>query len=119
MDDQHKKLFKLMSELNAAMTAGKSQTVMGPLLASLLDYTRYHFAAEEALLSQAGYPPIVAHRGLHRDLTKEVEDYIRRFNDGEIALSVGLMDFLQDWLKDHIQKEDQPYGLWLNERGVH
>lgn len=119
MDDQHKKLLKLMYELNAAMAAGKSRTALGPLLASLLDYTRYHFGAEEALLVRAKYPHLTEHRALHRDLTKQVEEYIRRFEDGEIALSVGLMEFLQDWLKAHILKEDRPYGAWLNESGVH
>lgn len=119
MDDQHKKLVKMLHELNAAMASGKSKDLLGPLLKSLLDYTRYHFAAEEALLMREKYPPLTAHRGLHRDLTKQVEVYIRRFEDGEISLSVPIMDFLQDWLREHIQKEDRPYGKWLNEHGVH
>lgn len=118
MDDQHKKLLKLLHELNAAMATGKSSTILKPLLTSLVEYTRFHFGAEEALLMREKYPKLAAHRGLHKDLTKQVEDYVHRLDAGEIALSVDLMDFLQDWLKQHIQQEDRAYGQWLNEHGV-
>jgi hemerythrin len=119
MDDQHKMLVKAVNDLFDAMSAGKTSTVMGPLLTSLVDYTHYHFAAEEAMLLQAKYPALTDHRGLHKELTKQVEDYVCRFKGGEIGMGTDLIEFLRGWLTQHIKKEDRPYGQWLNQHGVH
>jgi hemerythrin len=48
-----------------------------------------------------------------------VEDHLGRFERGEIALNVELLNFLRDWLNNHIMKEDHQYGPWLNEHGLH
>jgi hemerythrin len=29
-----------------------------------------------------------------------------------------LLNFLRDWLTNHIQKEDRQYSSWLNQRGI-
>jgi hemerythrin len=119
MDGQHKRLVKAVNDLHEAMAAGHSKEIMGGLLDSLVRYTREHFVSEEALLMRSRYPKLTPHRVLHNDLTKKVEDYVRRFKSGEIAMSVGLMDFLRDWLTFHIKQEDKAYGVWLNQQGVH
>jgi hemerythrin len=51
-------------------------------------------------------------------LTKQVEDYVARFEKGDVAIGVDLLDFLSDWLTTHIQGEDKKYGPWLHEHGV-
>ena len=33
-------------------------------------------------------------------------------------LSLEVMNFLKDWLKNHIQDSDQKYGQFLNEKGI-
>ncbi len=55
---------------------------------------------------------------MHRDLVKQVDGYVARFERGEISLNVHLLNFLRDWLTNHIQKTDHQYGPWLNEHGV-
>jgi len=59
-----------------------------------------------------------AHRIVHRELTKQVEEYVGRYEKGDITLGVHLLNFLSDWLTKHIQGEDKKYGPWLNEHGV-
>jgi hemerythrin len=118
MDDQHVVLFETLNDLHAAMMKGKAQALTCPLLHKLVDYTRDHFSAEEAMMAAAGYPKLAAHRAKHRELTGQVEQFVTRFERGEIALNVQLLNFLRDWLTNHIQGEDQQYGPWLNERGV-
>ncbi len=118
MDDQHKILVHFLNDLHAAMSSGQAKLVTGPLLVRLAKYAREHFSAEEALLQRAGYPALLIHRQKHTDLNRQVEDFIRRFETGEITLNVRLLNFLRDWLTTHIQKEDRGYGPWLNEHGV-
>ena len=118
LDEQHTGLFQTLNDLHAAMLKGQAQSLTGPLLRKLVDYTRRHFAAEEAMLVSTRYPGLAGHREKHRALTKQVEEYVARFEKGEITLNLTLMDFLRDWLTNHIQKTDKEYGPWLNEHGV-
>jgi hemerythrin-like metal-binding protein len=119
VDGQHKVLFDIINDLHAAMMKGQAQSMTGPLLKKLIEYTRNHFSAEEAMMASAKYPGIDAHKIKHRDLVKQVEDYSARFEKGEITLNLHLLNFLRDWLTNHIQKVDKEYGPWLNEHGVH
>jgi hemerythrin-like metal-binding protein len=118
IDGQHKVLFNIINELHEAMLKGQAQTMTGTLLRKLAKYTQEHFTAEEAAMASAKYPGISDHKIKHRDLIKQVEGYIARFDKGEVTLNLHLLNFLRDWLATHIQKTDKEYGPWLNEHGV-
>jgi len=118
MDSQHTVLFEMLNNLHAAMKTGQGQSLTGPLLGKLLEYTRAHFTAEEGMMAASKYPGLTDHRNQHRALIKQVEDYSARYEQGEIALNLHLLNFLRDWLTNHIQREDREYGPWLTEHGV-
>lgn len=119
LDDQHSVLFGILNDLYDAMKKGQAQTVTGPLLHKLAEYTSHHFASEEALMVSARFAGLTAHRAKHRELIKQVEAYIARFERGDVMLSVDLFNFLRDWLTTHISKEDKEYGPWLVAHGAH
>ena len=119
LDSQHTLLFGILNELHDAMMKGQAQAMTGPLLRKLADYTRTHFTAEEGMMATARYPGLNEHRVKHRGLMKQVEEYVGRFDRGEISLNIQLLNFLRDWLNNHILKEAHQYGPWLNEHGVH
>jgi hemerythrin len=118
IDEQHKGLVETLNALHSAMLSGQTKTTTGPLLTKLAKYTKDHFTAEEAMLKRTRYPGYTAHHAKHIDLSRQVEQYVKRFESGEITLSVHLMTFLRDWLTTHIQKEDRDYGPWLWEHGI-
>ena len=118
LDKQHVVLIETINELHAAMMKGQARAAAGQILHNLVDYTRDHFAAEEAMMEAAQYPALPAHRLVHRELTRQVEEYVGRYEKGDITLGVHLLNFLSDWLTKHIQGEDKKYGPWLNEHGV-
>jgi hemerythrin len=118
MDAQHILLIGMLNELHAAMMAGEAKTITGPLLDKLVNYTRTHFSTEEALLEKAGYPELPQHHKHHVDLTKQVDVFVARYQSGEEMINLHLMNFLSNWLSDHILEEDLEYGKWLNQRGV-
>lgn len=118
LDGQHTILFNLINDLHTAMMKGQAQKMTGPILRKLIDYTHTHFTAEEAMLSTSKYPALEAHRALHRELIKQVEDFSARFERGEITVNLNLLNFLRDWLINHIQKTDKEYSSWLNEHGA-
>jgi hemerythrin len=117
-DDQHTVLIETLNELHAAMMKGQARAVVGSLLHTLVNYTREHFAAEEAMMESTKYPALATHRNRHRELTKQVEEYVARYEKNDLTLSLHLLQFLSDWLSTHIQGEDHAYGPWMNEHGV-
>lgn len=119
VDEQHKKLVKLVNSLFEAMSGGTTQQVVGPVLDELVNYTAYHFATEESLFAQHHYPDAALHIAKHRDLTKQAKDLQAAWAAGKTTLSVKVAFFLRDWLQNHIQKEDKAYGPFLNGKGVH
>jgi len=71
------------------------------------------------MMAEANYPGLADHKLKHRDLIKQVQDFSSRLEKGETALSLDLMNFLRDWLTNHIQKVDHDYTPWMNQHGVH
>ena len=118
IDEQHTILFNTINDLHAAMMKGQSKAVVGDLLRTLLSYTRFHFDAEEAMMAKANYPSLPTHRIKHRELTKQVESFVARYEKGDITVSNHLLSFLSDWLTNHIQGADKEYVPFMNEHGV-
>lgn len=119
LDSQHRKLFDLINELHQAMKARRGRDVAGAVLCRLIDYTVYHFSAEEKLMEQHRFPELATHRAEHKALTDKVLAFKKDFDANTGLLTVELMNFLQQWLVNHIQRVDQRYSAFLNAQGVH
>lgn len=117
-DEDHKKLFALTNELHEAMKRGKATQVLDGVVKSLADYTRYHFAREEALMEKTQYPNLIKHREQHVAFVKKVEEFQQHLKTGAIGQSIAVTDFLRDWLTNHIKKTDRQYSGHLNANGV-
>jgi len=99
IDDQHTVLFNTINDLHAAKMKGQARAIVGELLCTLLVYTRSHFSAEEEIMERAKYYALATHRVEHQNLTNQVEEYVHRYQLGDLSLSVDLADFLSNWLK--------------------
>jgi hemerythrin len=118
IDSQHNVLFDIINELHGAMMKGQAHSLTGSLLRKLLDYTNTHFSAEEAMMTAAKYPGLADHKIKHVELVNQVKDYLARFEKGEVTLNLHLLNFLRDWLTNHIHKVDMEYSPWMKEHGV-
>jgi hemerythrin-like metal-binding protein len=118
LDGQHMQLVDTLNSLHEGMMNGQAQAVTGPLLMKLLDYTQNHFATEEKLMASTKCPSLARQQAEHAALTKQVEELMSRYDRGEISVNIQLLNFLRDWLTNHILKEDKEYGPWLNQNGV-
>ncbi len=118
LDDQHKKLIALINELNEAMRVGKGKDIMAKILASLVDYTKYHFGAEEKLMQTHSYPTYIIHKKAHDDLTKQVIDLQKKFESGNVVITIDVMTFLKNWLSKHIMGTDKQYTAFFKGKGI-
>jgi hemerythrin len=119
IDDQHKKLFTIINELHEGMKAGRGKDVLQSVLDQLLRYTEQHFTDEEALLQQSGYPALNAHMATHQQFVNKVKGFSKDFQSGAAAISVNILEFLRNWLAQHIMGTDQQYSAALNAHGIH
>ncbi len=118
IDEQHKGLVKLVNELHDAMSQGAATSVLSKVLGSLVDYTIIHFTTEEELMRTYDYPDLTRHKAEHDKLTSQVKDFQEKFGQGKSTITYELMDFLSDWLINHILDTDKKYSSYMASRGV-
>lgn len=118
-DDQHKKLFAMVNELNQAMQHKRSKEAIGNVLNRLIEYTGSHFAGEEEAFRKTGYPEAEAHIRQHKELVGQVLALQEKFHSGETLLTHDVIEFLQNWLVNHIKGTDKKYGPHLGKGGIH
>ncbi|MBA4407716.1 hemerythrin [bacterium] len=118
IDTQHKKLIDLINTLHDGMKSGKGKEVLGGILNELVAYTVYHFGFEEKLFDKYGYPETIIHKRQHADLIAQVKKFVDSYNSGDGVLTIELMNFLRDWLTQHIAGSDKKYSDFFNGKGV-
>ncbi len=118
IDDQHLGLVDLINRLSDAMRSGKGNEVLGVILYKLIQYTESHFATEEQLMREHNYTYASSHQVAHRKLIGRVTQFKAEFESDEVALSISVLDFLCDWLRQHIQQSDKKFAQELNALGV-
>ena len=118
IDRQHRKLIDLINQLDAAMAKGQGKEILGKILGELIQYCSGHFATEEKLFDQYGYPDADEHKDKHQKMTGKVLSLQKQFQQGKITITFDVMDFLQKWLDKHILGTDKKYGPFLNSKGV-
>jgi hemerythrin-like metal-binding protein len=106
-------LFKIARELCDAMSAGQGRLALGSTLDRLVQYTAVHFAYEERLMQEHRYPDFAAHKAAHDALKKKAADLQKNFEQGRVAISVEVLQFLKGWLEHHIREADAAYAPYL------
>ncbi len=118
-DAQHQKLFQIINSLADAMRVGKGEDVIREVVGQLAVYTRTHFLQEEVAMRQTGYPDLASHQAQHNKLMADVEKYKADLDHGRKPNLVAVLNFVQNWLVQHIQKSDKKYSDHLNAHGLH
>lgn len=118
IDSQHQKLIRIIQNLHRAVTAGRGREVIESAMDQVVNYTIHHFATEEELMQQHGFPGIAAHRIEHNDLTLKIVGFQEEHAVGKPDAAEKLLTFLQRWLEEHTLKRDKEYALFLNAKGL-
>ncbi len=120
VDEQHKELFKKVSDLFDACTAGKGKDEIGRVVKYLEDYVIVHFKAEEGLQEKNGYPEYESHKKQHQLFIKDflaLKDKLQ-FEGPTATVIIQLNHTLVNWLINHIRKSDKALGVFMKEKGL-
>ena len=118
LDDQHRQLIRVINELHDAMQSGRGRDVIGTTLTKLINYTMTHFSTEEEILLRNRFPMYAEHKRQHDLLTGKVVKYKKEYDAGATTTSVEILNFMIQWLTDHLLKTDHQYSAYLNQCGV-
>lgn len=119
MDDQHGVLMDTLNELRRMLVRGSDRREICIQVERLIEFTQMHFQSEEQLLVQQGFPDVESHREAHHALLGRLYTALEQLHREEPVHFSALLEFLPAWYHDHVEQVDQPYGVWLNERGVY
>jgi len=107
IDQDHRTLIQYVNEMHSAMAAGKGKEIVGNILTKLVKYTQEHFGREEIIWKAGGYVDFDRHKQAHADLLRTVAEFKGKFDKGAVLLTLDVMNFLRDWLTNHILKADK------------
>lgn len=116
VDEQHKELVNRLNRLNDAVKNNESRESIYRIIDDVIAFTRLHFATEEQLMVQSGYPEIEAHKNKHKELIDEALhlkgklDYVGEqmftewFNHWPFARVLAHIQYADKQVEDHIAK---------------
>ena len=110
IDSQHKELIGRINQLLESCEDGQGKIKAVKMLDYLLDYTEFHFSAEEKLQEEMEYPGIKEHKEKHEELKRTVQELHEMLTEEEgptDAFVEKVSEKVRDWLYYHIQTFDR------------
>ncbi|MDR1528935.1 MAG: bacteriohemerythrin [Burkholderiales bacterium] len=109
IDKQHQRIIEYVNKLHDNL---HDRETLKDVLEDTIEYTESHFGFEEAMMEEAEYPYLRAHKRIHDLFIRRVARYKERFLAGE-DIAEELHDTLVRWLITHIKSEDANFGPYL------
>lgn len=114
IDQQHERLFEIIDELDKllknTMIADKYDYIV-KILNELKEYAKMHFTQEEEYMESIGYKKLFTQKVEHQYFINKLEEIkIRDLDDEQILVMLDMMNFLYDWLVEHILEKDKLIG---------
>lgn len=113
IDRQHQKLFDISNQFYAAWWRHARRAVLRRIFDELIEYTGYHFAEEERLMQQIGYPALPQHRANHEELVELVNHHRTQLKGRTTGAERQAIEFLRTWLRAHVLDADRKIGVYL------
>lgn len=118
IDQQHKKLMALVNQMHDGLLAQRGDETLKSVLRGLVAYTEWHFLTEERLMVAHRYPGYKAHKSEHEALAEKVLNFQSKFDSTDRPRALDVMNFLKEWLIDHILGTDKLLRPYLSSKGV-
>ena len=115
IDSQHQYLINLINRIHLATERLDTKEIVETLI-DMNAYAEVHFAEEEELMRQHGYPGLKAHIQLHQGFSRQAEVFLNELETAPLAITSEVSRYLMEWLVKHIQKADFQYGRFLEKQ---
>ena len=119
IDDQHKQLFEIINSLIQVITHTPNEGEVKTIIEKIIAYKAIHFATEEKYFHQFNFSGAQEHEARHKEFNQKVEEIQKQYEGDTVGFAFALVDFLEDWLINHLMFTDQQYVTCFTEHGLH
>ena len=118
IDNQHKRMFAVINELMDLISTNTPEEHLGEITDGLINYKKFHFATEEKYFKEFNYEGAEEHIQKHKEFNDKLSLLREKYPKNTIDFAFELVDFLEDWLINHLMVVDQKYKECFHEHGL-
>jgi len=118
IDRDHREISELLVEINVHTEREGEAGRKILLLGNLARASRSHFLLEEWMMGATNYPGLAQHRMRHAWMLEEIGRLAEYWGKKKNVLTREPMGLLWESHIEHVECEDQAYGLWLGNTGA-
>ena len=119
IDRQHHSLFDDANAIINAVLSEQPRDSLTPLVQTLINHVRQHFADEEKIIVDAGFPGAAAHAIRHHELMEHAGILTGQFDLGTLEVGHLLQFLAQEVVARHMLGEDRKFFPYLPEAVDH
>lgn len=118
IDKEHRELFRIIGDVYRVMTdelAFDKYDEIVRLLEELRDYTKFHFQDEELYMESIHYEGLEPQKRAHEAFVSRLDEMdLEHIDENQQETLEDLMEFLTEWLVNHILHSDKKIGEAVN-----
>jgi hemerythrin len=116
IDHQHEEIACLLNELHAERRKGAPLEQQRALYAALVKAVVDHFRTEESYMRRLRYEGFELHRAEHNALVENALALSKQLETGGCAEVDAGLEYIKDWLRNHLLTSDRRMGRFLAEK---
>ncbi|MDD6207294.1 MAG: hemerythrin family protein [Clostridiales bacterium] len=116
IDSQHKELIERIKKFVDSCEQRDSKVTAINMLDYLVEYTDFHFSAEEKLQEEVNYPGLEEHKKKHEEFKKalrSLDEFLEESEGPTNAFVEQVKKNVVDWLFNHIKTFDRSVAEYI------
>lgn len=118
IDEQHKKLCELINKADLVGNFSNNPRDVLAVLDQMTEYALKHFETEERYMKEFDFLGYEPHRNEHIDFTDTAIEYKNKVVGGDSQITNEILEYLKQWLFNHIQVTDKKYIDCFKQNGL-
>lgn len=119
IDSQHRELIERVNQIADGVAKRDQSEAVQEILGGTILFAREHFAFEEQLMAEYGFPDMESHIEEHRRLLQQLNNLSKEDPRAPRRNKAALVSaFLTDWMDHHIHQADKELGEFLAAKGL-
>lgn len=118
INNQHKHMFATINSLLEIINTNTPGEKLNEIIDDLIKYKKLHFETEEKYFKEFNYEGTQEHEAKHNEFTQNFIALRAEYPENTIEFAFKLVNFLEDWLINHLINMDQKYVKCFQEHGL-
>ncbi len=118
IDDQHREIIERVNLITDTVAQGDRHEASQEMMDDLILFACGHFALEERLMTEYGFPDLEDHIAEHLGLLQQLNNIRNALLTPNPAKAALVSAFITDWAELHILQADKEIGAFFAARGM-